>query len=327
MTLSFKTLATGLALLAIPAFSSETRAQASDYPNRNITSICNFAAGTGADIFVRFFGNRLGELSGKTVIVDNKVGAIGNIGAEAAARSKPDGYTIFIAPGSASLAAAPQFFKKMPFDPVKDFDHVTTLAKVPFMLVVDAKKPIYSVAELTAYLKQKGDKASYGTGLSVSTVLAEMYKNIAGVPGQQVNYRQTSDIVNDLLSGLVDYHFGNSVMAVEQTRAGRLRALAVSAGQRMAVLPDWPTMAESGVPGIDLVDWWSVHVPAGTPKPIIDKLETWFNQIVAMDDTKRFLNNLGSDPYPGNQKMLKELLAHDMKAWERYAEIGKLEKM
>jgi tripartite-type tricarboxylate transporter receptor subunit TctC len=306
----------------VPAFAQ------ADYPNKEIRSICALAAGSSTDIFVRYFTGKLSPLAGKPVIVENRVDASGLIGTETAARARPDGYTIFIGSGSSMLAASPHLFKSMPFNPINDFEHITTLARLAFVLIVDAKRPINSVAELTAYVRAKKDKATYGATGAPGTVSAELYKRGANLPDVlQVNYKNTAEILTDLVAGEIDFAFVSSATALAQARAGRIRALAMTAPQRMAVTPDWPSLIEAGVPGVDLMEWWSVHVPAKTPKAIVDKLEGWFNQIVAMEETKTFLNNLGSDPMPGSQASVRALLEKDTKVWGDYVALAKIERL
>jgi tripartite-type tricarboxylate transporter receptor subunit TctC len=310
----------GLLLASAPA-------GAQDYPTRDIRAICNFPAGTGADVFVRYFSEKLSGLAGKPVIVENRGGALGNIGTEAAARARPDGYTILISPGSSTMAAAMSTFKKLPFDPQKDFTPVTTLARLGFVLVVDPKSPVKSVAELTAQLKAKKEKATYGVAANTGLVSAELYKKFAGVPHvTKAQYREMQTLQNDMGAGNLDFSFGDPVFAVEQAKAGRIRALAVTSGQRMSALPDVPTMKEAGLPEFgELIAWWAVFVPAGTPQPIATRLEGWFNQIVASEDTRKFLNNLGSDPFPGNSRMLAALLAADITRWREYVKLANIE--
>jgi tripartite-type tricarboxylate transporter receptor subunit TctC len=302
-------------------------ALAQDYPTRDVHAICNFPAGTGADVYVRYFCEKLSVLMGRTVIVDNRGGAFGNIGTEAAAHSKPDGYTLLIVPGSSTMAAAMSGFKKLPFDPIKDFTPVTTLAKLCFVFVVDPKAPIKSMADLTAQLKAKGPKGSYGTSANTGLVAAELYKKHADLPlVTKVQYRENGTALNDMYAGNLDFLCVDAVWAIEQARSGRLRALAVTSADRLSVLPDVPTVEEAGVKGYgDVTPWWAVFVPAQTPQPIINKLEAWFNQIVKSDDTKKFLNNLGGDPFPGNQRMLTELLAKDIKRWGEYYKLANIE--
>jgi tripartite-type tricarboxylate transporter receptor subunit TctC len=318
--LSAAIISSTLLLGGAPAWS-----QADAYPSRQITSICMFPPGTGADVFVRFFATKLQDLAGKPVIVDNKVGAFGNIATEAVARSRPDGYTIYIAPGSSVLASSPSLFKKLNYDPINDFEHVTTLAKIAFMLIVEPKSPHKTVADLTAHLKARGDKASYGSAANTGLVAAELYKAAFGLPTVEVKYRAIAEALNDLQGGQLEFAFIDTQGGLEQSRAGRVRALMVTSAQRMASVPELPGAAEAGVPEMDLVAWWSVHTPAKTPKPILDKLEGWFNQIVQMEETKQFLNRSGSDPFPGNSGMLKDLLAKDTRAWADYVKLAKIE--
>jgi tripartite-type tricarboxylate transporter receptor subunit TctC len=315
------------AALVLGTLLASSPALAQDYPARDIHAICNFPAGSGADVFVRYFSEKLSGLAGKPVIVENKGGALGNIGTEAAARSRPDGYTILVAPGSSTMAAAMSTFKKLPFDPIKDFVPVTTLAKLGFVLVVDPKAPFKSVADLTAHLKAKKEKASYGVAANTGLVSAELYKKYAGLPHvTKVQYREMQTLQNDMFAGSLDFSFADPVFTVEQAKAGRIRPLAVTSGERMSALPDVPTMKEAGLPEFgQLIAWWAVFVPAKTPAPIVSKLEAWFNQIVAMEDTKKFLNNLGSDQFPGNAGMLAQLLANDIKKWHEYVTLANIE--
>jgi tripartite-type tricarboxylate transporter receptor subunit TctC len=309
-----------LLLVSLPA-------QAQEYPTKEIHAICNFVAGTGGDIYVRYFSERLSALAGKPVIVDNRGGAMGNIGTEAAARSKPDGYTILIVPGSSTMAAAVSGFKKLPFDPTKDFIPVTTLAKLGFVFVVDPKSPIKSMSELTANLKAKGAKASYGESSNTGLIAGELYKKFAGLPQvTKVQYKENQTPLNDMYAGSLEFMVVDAPWAVEQAKSGRLRILAVTSADRLSVLADVPTMEEAGVKGFgDVTPWWAVFVPAKTPQPIVTKLEGWFNQIVASQDTKKWLNNLGSDPFPGNSKSLEKLLASDIPRWAEYYKLANIE--
>ena len=269
----------------------------------------------------------MSALAGKPVIVDNRGGAMGNIGTEAAARSKPDGYTILIVPGSSTMAAAVSGFKKLPFDPVKDFIPVTTLAKLGFVFVVDPKTPIKSIADLTAHLKAKGSKASYGTSSNTGLIAGELYKKHAGVPQvTKVQYKENQTPLNDMYAGNLDFMVVDAPWAIEQAKAGRLRTLAVTSAERLSVLPDVPTMEEAGVKGYgDVTPWWAVFVPAKTPQPIVAKLEGWFNQIGASPDTKKWLNNLGSDPFRGSSAPLAQLLAADIPRWAEYYKLANIE--
>jgi tripartite-type tricarboxylate transporter receptor subunit TctC len=295
------------------------------WPTREIHAICGFPPGTGADIFVRHYARKLQEAAGKTVIVENKPGAFGAIASEYVAKSKPDGYTVFIAPGSSFLAAAPSMFKKLPFDPVNDFDHVTTLSKLPFLLVVAGNSPYKNVAELVTYLKQQGDKASYGSLANTGLVSSELFKAQFGLQTVEVKYKDASAGVNDLVGNNIVFTHIDPAGSAGFIKEGKIRPLATTSADKLAALPDIPSAKEAGITNTNIIAWWSVHTPKGTPKPILDKLELWFNKIAVDDDTKKFLQLGGSDPFPGNSTMLKELLLTDIKAWAEYVKIAKIE--
>jgi tripartite-type tricarboxylate transporter receptor subunit TctC len=298
-----------------------------DYPNKNITAICMFPAGTGADVFVRFYGDQLQKKLGKPVIVENKVGAFGLIATQQVAQSRPDGYTIYIAPGSSVLAAAPHLYANVPYDPLKDFQSVTTLAKLTFFLTVAADSPYKTVADLTTALKAKGDKASYGSAANTGLVSSELYKAAFGLQTVEVKYRDAATAYNDLLGRQIEFVHLDPVAVLEFAKAGKVRILAAASADRMAAVPDVPSAREVGINNGDVVAWWSVHVPAKTPPAIVDKLEKAFNEIVAGDEAKKFLASQGSDSFPGNRKVLDDILARDIKAWGEYVRIAKIPKV
>ncbi|MDF2115945.1 tripartite tricarboxylate transporter substrate binding protein [Roseiarcaceae bacterium H3SJ34-1] len=313
--------------LAMPAVLRSATAQGVDFPSGPMRAICMFPPGSGADVFVRFYANRFSQLAGKTVIVENRPGAFGNIATEAVARAKPDGSTIYIAPGSSVLASAPHLFKKLNYDPINDFDHVTTLSKLAFILVVPASKPWKTVAELTAYLKEQGDKASYGSIANTGLVSSELYKAQFGLPTVEVKYKDTGALLNDLVNGQLAFIHIDPTSILGQINQGTARPLAMGSAERMKALPDIPGAREAGILNSDLIAWWSVHTPAKTPKPLLDKLEGWFNQIAVEPETIKFLANNGADPFPGNSTMLKELLLKDTKAWGDYVKLAKIDML
>jgi tripartite-type tricarboxylate transporter receptor subunit TctC len=300
-------------------------ALAQDYPTREIRSICNFSVGSGADIVVRYYSDRLAKLAGRPVVVENRTGVQGSLASEYVAHSKPDGYTIMITPASSTLAAARYMFKQLRFDPDKDFAPVTTLARLSFAIAVDAKSPARSIADLTAELKKKPGHGSYATGSNTGQVTGELYKEMAGLSTTYVPYKETMSALSDTIGGRVDFMTYDITFLVPQARAGRLRILAVTSATRRATLPDVPTMAESGFPGYDLAPWWGVVVPAGTPKAIVDKLAGWFNEITASEDTRKFLENLATDPFPGGPESMAALLKTEIEQWGRYVRLAKIE--
>jgi tripartite-type tricarboxylate transporter receptor subunit TctC len=258
------------------------------------------------------------------VIVLNKAGATGNIASETVAKAKPDGYTISITPASSTMAAAPYLYKKLPFDPIKDFTPVTTLASLPFVLIVDAKKPIHSVADLVRHLKSR-DGGFYGGSNNTGIVAAELFKDATKIDARRVAYKNIADSVNDMINGHTDFTFTDATWVVEQAKAGRIRAIAVTSAKRSSVLPDVPTLAEAGYPGIELTPWWGVFLPAGTPQPIVDKLAASFDRIVAMPETTEFLTKFANEPFPGTPDSLRDLLAREIKRWGELVALAKIE--
>jgi tripartite-type tricarboxylate transporter receptor subunit TctC len=313
-----------LALAALCALAP-LGALAQSYPSQDIRLICAFPAGGGADVLVRYFAEKLRPIAGRTVIVENKPGAGGNIATEFVARAKPDGYTIYVHAGSA-VAANQSLFRKASVDVLRDIRVAATINRQPFMLVVDAKSPYKTVADLTVAMKQKGDKATYATSAPTGRIMGELYKRAMGLKSVEVNYRTAADSLNEMLSGKVDYGMHEPVFALAQAREGRFRILAVGTGRRLDALPDLPTMGEAGVP-MDLTVWWAAMVPAATPQPIVETIHRWFAQIVATGDTRAFLNNFGGDPFVNTPEQGQALLARDVKDWGDYVRLAGIEPM
>jgi tripartite-type tricarboxylate transporter receptor subunit TctC len=305
--------------LALPAFGQ-------DYPLREIRSICNFSAGSGADIVVRFYSDRLSKLAGKPVVVENRPGAQGALASDVVAKSKPDGYTIMITPASSTIATAPYLFKQLPFDPKKDFAPVTTISSLSFVFAVDAAGPIQSIPDLVAHLKRQVNHGFYGTGSNSGQVAAELFKEQAGLSTTYVPYKVTTDALTGVLLGQVAFISYDATWAVTQTgTGGKLRILAVTSAKRSSSLPNVPTLAELGYRDFDITPWWGVVVPAGTPKPIVDRLAGWFNQITAAEDTKAFLARAALDPFPGSPESMAALLVAETERWGRYVKLAKIE--
>jgi tripartite-type tricarboxylate transporter receptor subunit TctC len=305
--------------LAIAVFALLLAApvQAQQYPVRPITIICGYAAGSGADVLARFFGEKLRVLTGQPVVIENKVGALTVVASETAAKAKPDGYTIYVTAGNASFAAPPFLFKKLPFHPIQDFTPVTTLITLPFVLTVGADSNIHTVRELTARLKARGDKATYAYGTSSGQAASELYKKIAGVPGHPVAYRTGIDSLGDIRSGEIDFMFTDVSSATLQAQQGLLRIIAVTTAQPSPASPGIPGMAESGLADFDISAWWGVWLPAHAPDAVVDKLEAWFNQIVATDETRAFMQRVGAAPFPGDRRKLAALTPREIDKWGR----------
>jgi tripartite-type tricarboxylate transporter receptor subunit TctC len=308
-------------VFSLPAIA---RAEGEDYPAGPIHSICPFAPGSGADTKIRFYSNKLQALCGKPVIVDNKPGAMGNIATETVARAKPDGYTIYISPASSLLASAPSLFKKLNYDPIKDFEPITTLNSSAFVLCVPGDSPFKTVADLTAFLKQKGSTASYGSIAPPSLVAAEIYKAAFGLQTVEVKYRDQGSLQNDLFGGNIAFFFGDLTGIVAQVKSGKLRALSTSSAKPLKSAPYIPGAEQAGIPNMDVVTWWAVHVPANTPKPICQRLEDWFNAIAIAPDVVAFNEAVGSDALPGNAQMLRDMMVKQTRNWQEYARIARI---
>lgn len=316
----------GIAVAIGTVVSTIGSGQAQDFPTREIRVVCGFPAGGGADIMCRYFAKQLQTISGKTFIVENQPGAAGNLAHGYVARQRPDGYVIYPVGGS-TLAASLSLFKKPQADPLKDFDYLGSLFKQAWFITVDAKSPYKTLPELTAALKQKGSKASFATSTTIGNVMGEMYKQIAGLDAVQVQYKTMGDSLNDLLGGNIDYMVADAPYLIGQMKAGRLRPLAIGSGERMKSVPDVPTMTEGGVPGIDLLTWWVVAVPAGTPQPVKDKLSGWINEMVRLKETEEFFAATGSDTFILTPKEIDAYLRAEIKNWADYIQRARIEPM
>jgi tripartite-type tricarboxylate transporter receptor subunit TctC len=307
---------------ALLAALAATPAAAQTYPSADIRLICAFPAGSGADVIVRFFAEKLRPLVGRTVIVENKPGAGGAIAVEYIARSRPDGHTVYVHAAN-TLASMVHLMKKPPVDPAKAIQVVATINQQAFMLTVLDKSPWKTVAELTKHLKAKKDKATYAVTANSGVIMGAIYKEKAGLEAVEVKYRLAQDSLNDMASGRVDYGLHDPVFALSQLREKRLRILAVASARRLKSNPDIPTMTESGVP-MDLIGWFAAMVPAATPKPVVAQLNKWFSEIVAMKDTQDFLIKFGGDPWIATPEEGQARLLKDIKDWAEYVRVANL---
>jgi len=311
-------------LLASPLLMRAARAQGA-YPNQDIHFICAFAPGSGADVLVRYFAAKVGPLAGRNIVVENKVGAAGQMALEHVARAKPDGYTIFVHAGS-SASSSMHLFRKPSVDVLKQIRVAATINEQPYMIVVDNGSPHRTLADLTAALKAKGDKASYGVANPMSQIMSELYKAHIGAPTVQVLYKGSADMLNDLASGTLEFGSVDPVMALAQQRAGRLRTLGISSAKRMAATGDLPTMTEQGVP-MDVTGWWAAMVPTGTPKEAMDRINKWFVEVVSSPETKKFLNESGGDPLIISPDEAQARLAREVDQFGEWIRIAKIQQM
>jgi len=271
------------------------------YPIKPIRLIVPYAPGGGNDNVARLVGRRLGEALGQPVVVDNRPGAGGVLVAELAAKSPPDGYTLFLG-GVGSHAINPNLVDKLPYDPIRDFAPVELLAQAPLVLVVHPSVPARSLADFVAHAKKNPGTlnfASNGNGSS-SQLAAVMFESMAGVDMVHVPYKGLSPALADLLSGQVQLMFSSVVAIVPQIRAGKVRGLAVTGAKRLALLPELPTVAESGYPGYETSSWYGILAPAGTPREIVTKLNAELAKTLERPEVRNSLIAEGAEPVGGS---------------------------
>jgi tripartite-type tricarboxylate transporter receptor subunit TctC len=293
------------------------------YPSRPIKVIIGFAAGSGADILCRFFIARMAELSGQSVVIENRPGAVGVISANMVAKSKPDGYTMWWG-GNSIMVGGKYLVKDFPFDAVKEFIPAGAFLETPFVIAVGAKSPVNNVAELVTLLKSKSrNRCAYTnpTG-QVSTAL---FKIRTGTEAESVSYKTTADAIGDLSDGTLDYMILDGTFAVGQVKAGRIRVLAATSAGRITALPDVPTMQEAGVADYVFSPWWGAYLPAGTPQPIVDKVAGWMNQMARTPEAAKFLDTLAALPVLDNPQEMTARLQRDRGVWDQLAVAAKLE--
>jgi tripartite-type tricarboxylate transporter receptor subunit TctC len=305
------------------ALTAPVAARAQSFPTQDVHFICGFPAGSGADVIVRFFADKVRPLLNRTVIVENRVGANGNIATEYTARAKADGHTVYIT-GADALAANMHIMKNPSVDVVKQLQLVATINRLTSMIAVKAGSPITSMADLTAAVKAKGDKASYATSNPVGRVIGALYKERAGLTSVEVQYRTAADSLNDLTSGSLDYAVYDPVFSSAQTKAGTIRILAVATGERMKAAPDYPTMSELGYK-MDLTSWWAAMVPSETPKPVVDQLHAAFRTVVESEEGKKFLNGFASDPWTLTPDEAQAFWRKQVDEWGEFVRIAKIE--
>jgi len=291
-------------------------AMGQDYPQKPIRLIIPFAPGGSNDIIGRLLAARLTETLGQQVIPDNRAGAGGAIGAEVAARSPPDGYTLVIG-HIGTLSVNPTLYRKLAYNPVTDFAPISTIAKVANIMVVHPSLPANSVRELIALVKQRPGALAYGSGGTggAGHLATEYFKLMAKVDITHVPYKGTGPALVDLIAGQTQLVFAGAPGIVGHMKSGRLRALGVSTARRLAVFPDVPTIAEAGVPGYEATQWYGVLAPAGTPAPVVDKLN---REIVTWVHTKQLQDRLvtdGSEPFTTRPEEFLAFIKSETARW------------
>ncbi len=286
-----------LRALAALALAAASVAFAQDYPAKPIHFVVPYPAGGPLDTVARLLGQKVSESVKQPVIVEDKPGAGGNIGAELVAKSPADGYTILMG-AVATHAINPTLYAHIPYDPVRDFTPVTQVASTPNVLVVNPSLPVYSVGELIRYARAHPGQLNFGSGSTGSAghLAGELFDTMAGVKMVHVPYKGAAPAMQDLIAGRVQLMFDNFASSSAQIQAGRVRALAVTTAKRSELAAELPTIAESGLPGFDINTWFGVFAPAGTPPPIVARLHDEFVRALDDPDVRAAMLKLGAEP-------------------------------
>jgi tripartite-type tricarboxylate transporter receptor subunit TctC len=293
-------------------------AAADDFPARPIRFVVPQTPGGASDALARITGQKLGDRWNQQFVIDNRGGAGGNIGTDTVAKSSPDGYTWLLAyVGTHAINAA--LYKKLPFDPDRDFAPVATLATLPFVVIVNNNLPVKNLSELLALARSKPGGLSYGSAGSgsVNHLLGVMLNSSGGVNIVHVPYRGAAAALTDTMSGQVQLYYASMPSVVQHVRAGAVRALAVTSGRRSDALKDVPTVAESGFPGFDVNPWFGILAPAGTPAGVVKKINADVNQMLAQKDVIDRFTNLGAVPFATTPAQFAKIAHDDIVKWAK----------
>lgn len=288
------------------------------YPIKPLRFVVGLAPGGATDIVARLFGQRLSEAVGQSIIVDNRSGAAGSIGAGIVAKAQPDGYTLLVV--SSSFAINPSLYD-LPFDSIRDFAPVIQIGQAPFLLVVTPSLPVQTVKDLIALARAKHGSLNFSSGGHGGSghMAGELFKRMADIQVDHVPYRGGSPAVTGVISGQVQFTFSAIVAGLQHWRAGRLRALAVTSARRSKSAPDIPTVAEAGVPGYQVLTWYGILAPAGTPKPVIAMLNDEVNKILRMPDVAKRLLADGAEQVGGAPADFGRHLADEIHRFRKLA--------
>lgn len=314
--------ATYLLTMALLAFAGSAQAQ-TDFPNKPIRFIVGFAAGGGNDIFARLVANKFQELTGATVIVENKPGAGGRISSEFASHQPADGYTVLVA-ATGQMAIAAAIYPNLTYHPTKSFIPLNMIASFPLMLVVPANSPVKTVKELVDWAKAHPEKSNYGTSAPPFTISAELLKLKTGMPGVAIPFKGSNESNLCVVSEQCLFTISDGPPAIPLVKGGKTRALAVTGKERSAELPDVPSMAEAGYPDVDTHLWSGLFVPAGTPAPIVAKLTADFSRALADPSVKESLKKMAVTPGGPTGDGFKQIIDTDIKKFGDVVTAAKL---
>ncbi len=315
LALAAGALATAAAAAFLPAPAHAQSSDAAAWPAKPIRWVVPFPPGGAMDVIARTLGERAGRALGQPFVIENRPGAGGNIGADAVAKSPADGYTIMIT--SIGMATNKALYAKLSYDPVKDFAPISLLAVVPNVLVVNANSPDKTVADVIAHAKREPGKLTYasaGNGTSIH-LAGEVFASMAQLSLLHVPYKGSGPAITDMLGGQVDLMFDSITSSAPHIQAGKLRALGVTSAKRSAALPNVPTIAEAGVPGYEVSPWFAVFAPAGTPAPIVQKINAALLDAMKQPDTKARFDAIGAEPIGSTPAQLATHLDKEMARW------------
>ena len=305
-----------LAVLTISAFAPNAIAQGA-FPNKPITLVVTYPPGGGADAMARLIAPKMGEALGQSVVIENKPGASGQIGAQAVAKAAPDGYTLML--DASSFSANPALYPKLPYDSLKAFKPIGVVALFPNVVLVNANFPVKNIAELTAAARKSKDAVSYassGNG-SAQHLAGALFESAAKVDMVHVPYKGGGPALNDVIGGQVPLFFGNLASTLQHVQSGKLKALAVTSAKRSPIMPDVPTLTEAGLKGAEIYEWNAVFAPANTPEPVVAKLAAAFQQALESPDVKARVAQLGGDIQKGSPDDAKKFIEQQINQWSR----------
>jgi len=313
-----RAMVSALAALAAPAALAPAAAQ-SGYPNRPIRVIVGFAAGGGNDIFARLVGDRLSQILGQTVVVENKPGAGGRLAPEYVTQQLPDGYTLFVGP-SGAMAIAAAIYPDLKYSPLQSFVPIAMIAHFPLIMVVGADNPANTVKEFVAWMKAHPDKANYASSSTAFTITTELLKLKSGMPGTMIPYKSSNEMNLSVIQGQTALAIADGPPTVPQVKAGKVKALAVTGAERSPLLPDVPTMAEAGYPDVDVQLWSGIFAPAATPAPVVATLQKAANAAIADPGVAEKLRALAVNPGGATPDEFKAIIQSDI---AKFAEVVK----
>jgi tripartite-type tricarboxylate transporter receptor subunit TctC len=305
-------------VLLVVSVGASAQPATTDFPSRPLRYIVPFPPGGSTDIVARIVAAALTETLGKQVVVDNRGGAGGTVGAEVAARATPDGYTLF-ACNIASLAVSPALYKKLGYDPVSGFAPIGLVGSTPNVLVVNPSVPAKTVAEFIALAKNEPGKINYGSaGVGTSPQLSmELFKSTAGIDVVHIAYKGAGPAVVDLMGGHVQAMFATVPSVIGGIRGGKIRALGVTSATRYPDLADVPTIAESGMPGFEVISWQGLCTPAGVPRAVLQRIRAGLDAALAMPDTKKQLADQGQQPTPMTAEKYAAFIRSERAKWAK----------